>query len=196
MKISDLPQETKDFGLAWNLENLYVDIDQDIYGVVDKVPKVSAVGINQSGQQVVQTNNSGVWSSVPSNGIIGSGVYSANTVVATTSGVVSNPNIPLKITRPRYNIFEKPVFNDGEVVEVDLTFYGIMKDRDEKTGDWLQNIVETVCLGQVEIDNNFRLYILDFGDYLFKPNYPFKVMGVPSQAIIQQEFLNWDKEVK
>jgi hypothetical protein len=187
MKISDLPEKTFESGV-------FLDIDQDIYGVVDKVPKISAVGITTTGQQVVQTNNSGIWSSVPSAASINTGMGSVNTVVATTSGVVPSVHIPLKITRPRYNMFEKPVFNDGEVVEVDLTFYGMMKDRDEKTGDWLQNIVETVCLGYVDVDNNFRLYMLDFGDYLFKPNYPFRVMGVPSQAIIKQEFLSWDQK--
>jgi hypothetical protein len=173
MKISDLPEKTYEGGVS-------VDIDQDIYGVVDNVPKITVVGTTTD-QQVVQTNNLGGQPPIPS-------VASINT------GVVSSVHIPLKITRPRYNMFEKPVFNDGEVVEVDLTFFGMMKDRDEKTGDWLQNITETVCLGYIEVNNNFRLYMLDFGDYLFKPNYPFRVMGVPSQAIIKQEFLSWDQK--
>ena len=191
MKISDLPEKTYEGGVS-------VDIDQDIYGVVDNVPKITVVGTTTD-QQVVQTNNLGGQPPIPSvasinTGVVSSGQSSIPSAAFINTGVVSSVHIPLKITRPRYKMFEKPVFNDGEIVEVDLTFFGMMKDRDEKTGDWLQNITETVCLGYIEVDNNFRLYILDFGDYLFKPKYPFRVMGVSSQAIIKQEFLSWDQK--
>ena len=90
------------------------------------------------------------------------------------------------LERARYGIGEKVEFLDGEVVEVDLSYYGLHKEMGKQ---W---IVEGVIVGKQAMDN-YDNWIVDFGELLFQNSYNYRAMVVPTVAMIKPELMKWEE---
>lgn len=110
----------------------------------------------------------------------------ASRMIMNATNKVHVPPIPIN-AKPRYNYNDTPPnFYEGEIVEIDLGYFGRQKVPGE------QYIVEGIIVGKRYISESDTLWIVDFGEYYFKPSYPFRVMTVPIHAIIKQDKLNWE----
>ncbi len=111
------------------------------------------------------------------------------TVYSTLTNPTPSQSTTVTIERERYKSEEDPMFADGEIVEVDLSYFNIFKEKGK------QNIVEGVIIGKIDFGSISILsrYIVDFGDKIFGDTYPYRSMVVPMHAFVKPEAMPWEK---
>jgi hypothetical protein len=107
----------------------------------------------------------------------------AGTTSKTSSIMVSSS--PLTLPRPRYGFDDQPEFVDGDIVEVDLSYFGIEKVPGE------QNIIEAMIVGR-QVGQGFIQWMVEIDKDSF-PSYPYRVLQIPTYALIKQERLKWEE---
>jgi hypothetical protein len=96
------------------------------------------------------------------------------------------------LERPRFAYDDKPDFSDGEIVEVDLSYFGKLNKKGK------QRIVEGVVVGK-EIMGGYTMggynnWLIDLGDNIKSEVYPYSVMVIPTAAICKPELMEWEQK--
>jgi hypothetical protein len=108
--------------------------------------------------------------------IISSQIFSPQII----SPQIISPILPSNVSsRPHYSSIDCPNFKEGDIVEVDLSYFG---PRDEGEN----SIVEAVVVGMLNNDS----WILQFDQDFFGTG--FKTIIMVSHGILKEEKLNWD----
>ena len=84
--------------------------------------------------------------------------------------------------RERYELNADPQFEDGEIIEVDVNYFGIkVSVKDDE-------YIEGVIVGRHEMGNNLAPYwIVDFGDKNWWPGMKYRTMVLPPCAICKRQ---------
>lgn len=177
-----------------NVDNLFDGVGS--LKVSDNNKTISGVindGSNNIIQGTISVGKNGCYTITDGGGnIIGVGV-SGGPAIATTKGVTYPAPVPIMTAqqgvsnqRQRYGYQDRLDLVDGDIVEVDFSYFG--------TGEKWEKVLEAVVIGRVQhTDSNSDSWVLDFGDSeVFGEHYRYRAMVVPTCAILKPELMKWE----
>lgn len=81
--------------------------------------------------------------------------------------------------RERYTMDDKPDFDDGEIVEIDTHYFGVLEEEAE--------YVECIVRGKHVMDHGFTLWALDINGQFVLPGYPYSCILTPTFSIVKKD---------